>query len=324
MRRFREPLEAHAGELAGVAADVKQAAGGCGGKLVAHQREGLVGVEVVEGEPALARRFGHDRQAFVQGVPRAQGLEACRLALLQRFVEMRGGLVADVAREIEVDARHLVFEQEAAELAEMEAIGTAIHDVQAEARFEQHAHGVGGEAGFLDDGFDAQAVGHGVGQGGEHAAVAHHGRRLEGQRREGELLRGRDGVDRAHRVTVEGGRRGSLRLLPERIEVEPVQGMAAGITGEQCERSDRPWAAAPRRGCRPAPARRSRRTRRGSGRRPRTGRSPSARARRRAPPGRAGRPETSAGRPRKSLASAAAFSLRSARATTRPPRASTS
>jgi hypothetical protein len=113
------------------------------------------------------------------------------------------GLVANVAAEVEVDAGQFVFEQKEAELAEVKALVTAPHDLQAQARLEQHARRVDRQAGGAGHLVDAEPAGRSFRERRQHAAIAHHRRRLEGQGRERQMLRRAHGFERGQRILVE-------------------------------------------------------------------------------------------------------------------------
>ena len=114
------PGAAGAGPLAGVAADVRDRVDPVGEDERQRLGIGLVGIMVVEFEPALLRAARQLLDAGIDRRPVAEDLEACGTGLPEGVGEASEALVADVAREAEVDAHVQVVDEEDARVRERE------------------------------------------------------------------------------------------------------------------------------------------------------------------------------------------------------------
>ena len=136
---FHIGIKAHTlhGPFAGIATDIQQFSDRPVKYQRQHFRERHVGIVVVKLEPAGLHLVRQLRQAFINGWPLPELLQASRFLFNNGFGQVCHAAVADIVDEVDIDAGQFVLEQEKAGLGQEIMIINQPHHLRAEAHFQQ-------------------------------------------------------------------------------------------------------------------------------------------------------------------------------------------
>ena len=205
------PGAAGAGPLAGVAADVRDRVDPVGEDERQRLGIGLVGIMVVEFEPALLRAARQLLDAGIDRRPGAEDLEACGTGLPEGVGEASEALVADVAREAEVDAHVQVVDEEDARVREREpAFIRPLRHAESHGDLKERPGGVVAAGRLSQSASSVRPSEPASSSAPHHSKVRHGAERLEDEGRDGKTM-----------GLVEGfkGRRATGLLMDSFIEI---------------------------------------------------------------------------------------------------------
>ena len=106
---------------------------------------------MVEAKPALLHLFGQTGQSLIDRWPVAEMLQAFRLAITQRLLQMEPSLIVDVVVEVDIDSRGSVVQQKPARLRQRIAVGLRVNEngTNAQRGFQQAFYGIIRQVGLL-------------------------------------------------------------------------------------------------------------------------------------------------------------------------------